>query len=1772
MAILTPSTFQTGSVGLKRAGDPDAQSRIAGLELGLTAPNGAWPTLTCRGGVRLNNSRLISVAQEPGTFNGAFKTIAQSVLGAISVPGDTVPTPTETSDWSFVKLGYAVEFDVTLSRATPGMLLETSATSLRLCSGTVATKRVKTSATVITETTNQMILPKYVAWHRSDGYQVALLSTNPNLAGIDQPWLLVWWGNQSHWVDTTKPSGYGVSSSAFTGTQGMPARYAFQADCPLLLVSSANPTAISQNASAGGFDLTFSAGAKKLSTMPLYGRLRQDAATTETWGAGLPSGVQSKVSTVYPYLGYFPSSVAESYAYTAGTDTATITERVTWTTVLASGGQKLTPLPPVLATARDTSLAITRPSVTDLGVPTEYGPTQGIVGVDEYDWAISGLASYATSRSAPGAGAVPTGLQSRIDAEVDKLVSQAHWQPWALAVRAPNATPGGDIYYSDPTDTVAQASELVPVVSGARQTALKAWLATERAAYPPETTHTMSATAGTARGPSGTPGAYHGYWTAAGSLVAVTRRDVWAAWGLARYHHESGAAPGAGLTASLLGVLNADLAEQDWGTMHWLAGQATRQTAVENAARYLAGLLGLAWIASQQAPADSADTAALRCLLAKAVVSRVAMLHLPRWQASVGLVTLPTDLGSAALNAAWLPSMAPEWPGIVNTYDWADSMDDPRCPVKVDQFQAYLHDSPFFFGWAIGGMRSYLPHYRALVRPVAALLETACPGEAEIAAQKVRELYPHWWLPWMEATLGQEANVAQPMDSYGVLLARAWLESADAPTLEREAAYPWLASGADLMTLHKMAEAARVYADQGPPPGPYVTNLTDNLATYTGSQVPRHSLLELTFDVAQMTATNPYLPYDAAPPAGQSGTIGITVDLELSRAADFASYQTMPCFSWEGWGQAPGATYGVKGGLDWIYPDGVSAWKARFNPEQTGSWWYRVRTTDAGGTNVTDAVPFTVIASSAKGPLRPSPADIRYFEHADGSPFNGLGLNLNGQRLSWNDPEQVSRPILEALAENGLRLARIFMIQHGSVIGTSSVTGAWTSTRGIGSQAVPSFWTTEATPVLGYVSDGTAQMGGRVSQFTMPLLGRWVRSPACKRSTTYRARIRYMIPTTLTGPLSGSGSYGLCMKLSTVFPESTTSVGGQTVFVPQSPSYGTVVGGTRLTAATGGWVEATLGTFTTRSTQDFLDYVILAPDNVSGGNDACAFVSHVWIEEDLGGGSYGPNIVSRPDFAWWRNVDQRMAEAIDRLVDAAEDTGVFLKLVMLEKQDWFLQLIDATTGAPRATGSPSEAQFYGTTTSRSRWLHKAYARYCHGRWGHSPAVHWEFVNESNTGVAGNFGAANQWGGVLKAFANAKMVTTSTANQMPAALWNGFPNADYCDIHAYQDDALPTTTTTVKNSTNVVVHRPSDFYDSAEWVRYFAETIGARHPTYGMGKQVMAGEGCIAQAGTDRWAPIIYTSAATMAKHWHKWAWGHIGAGGAPILGEWHPELTMYRTAAPIYDARPDLKPFADFIRDVPLNNGLYADATATASDPNLRVFGQKDTTNLRAHLWIDNLNDTLGRMTGAVAGGWPASPVAGTVSLAMPAGSYTATWINAYTGATIQTDTVASSGTMTLTLPQAVSTDIAVTLAPAVTTAQRARPLTTVGDGGWSAVNATSLADALDESTPSDVDLIASPFGPNGAVCTIGLSSLSDPGTSGGHVVRYRYARDAAGTNPVTLTVELLSGATVIATWTHANVGATPVTAVQTLSASEANSIADYSSLLLRFTADEVTP
>ncbi len=137
--------------------------------------------------------------------------------------------------------------------------------------------------------------------------------------------------------------------------------------------------------------------------------------------------------------------------------------------------------------------------------------------------------------------------------------------------------------------------------------------------------------------------------------------------------------------------------------------------------------------------------------------------------------------------------------------------------------------------------------------------------------------------------------------------------------------------------------------------------------------------------------------------------------------------------------------------------------------------------------------------------------------------------------------------------------------------------------------------------------------------------------------------------------------------------------------------------------------------------------------------------------------------------------------------------------------------------------------------------------------------------------------------------------------------------------------------------------------------------------------------------------------------------------------------------------------------------------------------------------------------------------------------------------------------------------------------AQFARPDTDVTLNNWSDDGGgnTNIFQAIDEVSFSDTDFVRSPNNPaSSAFYEPGLSNPTDPVSSTGHIVRYRYRKSGSGGRTIQIQVALYQGATQIAIGTaHTDISGTFVAGTFTLTGTEADNITDYTDLRLRFVA-----
>lgn len=123
---------------------------------------------------------------------------------------------------------------------------------------------------------------------------------------------------------------------------------------------------------------------------------------------------------------------------------------------------------------------------------------------------------------------------------------------------------------------------------------------------------------------------------------------------------------------------------------------------------------------------------------------------------------------------------------------------------------------------------------------------------------------------------------------------------------------------------------------------------------------------------------------------------------------------------------------------------------------------------------------------------------------------------------------------------------------------------------------------------------------------------------------------------------------------------------------------------------------------------------------------------------------------------------------------------------------------------------------------------------------------------------------------------------------------------------------------------------------------------------------------------------------------------------------------------------------------------------------------------------------------------------------------------------------------------------------------QTVYPASDISAGNWTPSTGISLYATINENPASDVQYDSTP---NASTMVVKLQSASSPGVTTGHVVNYRCK--GAGI----LTIDLMQGATVIATWTHNPAPAVYTTFAQAVTSLQAANITDYTDLRLRFAA-----
>lgn len=785
-----------------------------------------------------------------------------------------------------------------------------------------------------------------------------------------------------------------------------------------------------------------------------------------------------------------------------------------------------------------------------------------------------------------------------------------------------------------------------------------------------------------------------------------------------------------------------------------------------------------------------------------------------------------------------------------------------------------------------------------------------------------------------------------------------------------------------LLLLSLLASACGAGGPSGLPAKPPASEslkieaLSDNRSEYPEGAVPVFEKFELTFKITGSTAANPYFPYDPDPPPGVDPGLasynGISVDAFFSPDGWKTSYR-VPAFYYQPFEE------NLSGEREWYYPTDGFAWKVRFAPDRPGEWQFSLQAVDASGGLEMEPLSFTVVEGDNPGFVGLSQSDPRYFETDSGEYYPVMGFNLSGDQLSALNPQRQTGEYLKRIGASGVSVVRVWMPALG-IRGSSW--NPWNSFEPYrGAEGYVPF--TGLTAEDAYFPAGSeTSMVVNAAYNPCMFLGWGQPTPAVKPGATYRVRVRYRTQS-IEGPRQPGAPYGLVVKLGGEQNGGWLQGPGQNC---QDAGTGIVISAyaDRDTIDSAGPWQVIEGSWTAGEQQRFLPYFYLAMENLDKGR---ALIDMVWVEEDLGGGQYGPNILHRPWMSHHLYIDQRNAYAFDKVLAAAEGTGVRLQLVTLEKLGWVFNRITAEGSFDQ--DSPGNDNFYGAgrQVTKVRWLQQAWWRYIQARWGYSTAVFsWELLNEGDPASTAHFLMADEFGKYMhcRVFGvpvkaadgqrcelehpNAHPVTTSFWHSFPVeAFWTNpaYPNLDYIDIHAYVSTGW--------------LGEAAFALDGAAYHLSYSTVTRRALERLNEGKTAMPvvrGEAGLDSIDQSLEQPDL---AKDNTGVWlHNLLWATLDPGGMKELYWW--SLNIDRQPGP--DGQPGLyeiyRYFADFKHDIPLNNGRYVDAQPQVSNPGLRAVGQKDVEANRAHLWVQNTRHTWRNV---VDGASSTSGIGGTLRL-----------------------------------------------------------------------------------------------------------------------------------------------------------------------------------------------
>jgi len=643
------------------------------------------------------------------------------------------------------------ELAVTLSRLTPAILLETNTGQLAIFGG--------------------MPQPaKGIRFAASDGRTVAVGSLNgakPNVGDLRKGWLLLFWGKMD-------PAVYDLG-------WGRTAKIARDRH-PVLMIFSDNPVAIE---AGSGLVIKFAARHVKVVLLPLGGIDFPRGDEQEKWDSGLPEDVVERCDWWAARLSAYPETVREGCSYDAATDRVSVIEQIRHVKV-RDGAVLCAPVPPTLALAAASEFPVKYSSpVTDCHHRTAYGPYMVVDKVDCYAWSVAGLSKYVFDRQVVGPSTSESrALEEELAAEMDKVLAEEYLAPWVYETR--RFGPQGDVYWRQPWETDYFLAQVMPVLDPDRRAKVAFNLKAFNQRFPMFEVAAMPTWTGPRR--ERYNAGKDKYYEQIGNPQKIT---LAAARGMADYFEVTAQRPAPEVWQRLSRLLRDSLDGADWATGFWCLDRAPElppqartvgmdlelpTKIVNRRIGEIAGLLRMAKMCGQR----DMDAALAWGRLTRELALRLALAKYARW-------ILPPD-GPVPLTPRW------------NAREGADQV------RTMNQFEVNLNDDTQ--DWRKSVYVAFLDMGPEAARFLADYAREECVAFLEA----VDRSWPQWHLANMTSEIGGDssAGLVQPVNSYALFMAWAWIKK-DAPeNLKRRLDVSWLDRG-DFFYMHKLAETAKAY-------------------------------------------------------------------------------------------------------------------------------------------------------------------------------------------------------------------------------------------------------------------------------------------------------------------------------------------------------------------------------------------------------------------------------------------------------------------------------------------------------------------------------------------------------------------------------------------------------------------------------------------------------------------------------------------------------------------------------------------------------------------------------------------------------------------------------------------------------------------------------------------------------------------------------------------------------------------------------------------------